>query len=255
MRGNHGSVVGLHQRGTTYVHRLPAQARIVAATVCVVAVVATPRASFWAFGVHFSLVVTAAAAAKLSPRLIARRLRVEVPFLAFAVLLPFVGRPPRVDVAGLALSRPGLWAAWNVAAKGTLGVLIAIVVASTTAPADLVRGLERLRVPRVLTGITGFMIRYLDLIVRDAERMCIARLSRGYRPRWLGQARVVATSAGTLFIRTYERGERVHRAMLARGYAGTLPPADDDRSPSPVMLAAALPTLAVATMVLARVVS
>ena len=128
---------------------------------------------------------------------------------------------------GLSLSEPGLWAAWNIVAKGTLGVLAAIVLASTTPVADLLLGLERLRVPRVLTSIAGFMVRYLDVIAGEAARMRIARASRGYDPRWLWQARAIAASAGTLFVRSYERGERVHLAMCSRGYAGV-----DARSPA-----------------------
>ncbi len=53
--------------------------------------------------------------------------------------------------------------------------------------------------------------------------MRVARLSRGHNPRWIWQARAVAHSAGALFIRSYERGERVYLAMLARGYDGAMP--------------------------------
>ena len=95
-----------------------------------------------------------------------------------------------------------------------------IVLAATTPVAELLRGLERLRVPRVLVAIAGFMVRYLDVIAGEVRRMRVARLSRGHDPRWIWQARAVAASAGTLFIRSYERGERVHLAMLSRGYAG-----------------------------------
>ena len=72
------------------------------------------------------------------------------------------------------------------------------------------------------------MIRYLDVIADDMRRMRVARQSRGYDPRWLWQVRAVATSAGALFIRSYERGERVHLAMLARGYAGSMPLSDEE---------------------------
>ena len=51
----------------------------------------------------------------------------------------------------------------------------------------------------------------------------MARESRGHDPRWIWQARAVASSAGALFIRSYERGERVHLAMLSRGFAGSMP--------------------------------
>jgi cobalt/nickel transport system permease protein len=67
------------------------------------------------------------------------------------------------------------------------------------------------------------MIRYLELISDELGRMRIAMTSRGYDPRWITQARPIAASAGALFIRTYERGERVHAAMVARGFTGEMP--------------------------------
>jgi cobalt/nickel transport system permease protein len=58
------------------------------------------------------------------------------------------------------------------------------------------------------------------VVVDDLQRMRIARESRGAPPGWLGQLRAVAAGVGALFVRTYERGERVHQAMLARGWTG-----------------------------------
>jgi cobalt/nickel transport system permease protein len=75
----------------------------------------------------------------------------------------------------------------------------------------------------VITAIAGFMVRYLGIVAGEGRRMHVARQSRGYDPRWLWQARGIAASAGTLFVRSYERGERVYLAMLSRGYDGTMP--------------------------------
>jgi cobalt/nickel transport system permease protein len=93
--------------------------------------------------------------------------------------------------------------------------------------AELLAGLERLRLPRALTTIAGFMVRYADVIADEVRRMRIARISRGHDPRWIWQARAVASSAGTLFIRSYERGERVYLAMVSRGYTGSMPVLQD----------------------------
>jgi cobalt/nickel transport system permease protein len=147
---------------------------------------------------------------------------IEVPFVLFAVLLPIVGRPPRVDVLWFSLSESGLWAAWNIIAKATIGVAASIVLASTTPVPQLLAGLERLRVPRVMVAIAGFMARYGDVIGDEVRRMEIARRSR-LGGAGLGQLRALATTAGTLFIRSYERGERISRAMESRGYAGSMP--------------------------------
>ena len=128
---------------------------------------------------HAGLIVLAALIGSVPLLVVARRLVIEVPFLLFAVLLPFVGRGPRVDVLGLSLSEAGLWAAWNIVAKGTLGVAATVVMASTTSIPHILAGLERLRVPRTLVSITAFMIRYGDVIGDEVRRMRIARESRG----------------------------------------------------------------------------
>jgi len=195
----------------------------VATLAFVIAVVATPREAFWAFGAHAALVVAAAAAARLTPGFLLRRLLIETPFLLFAVFLPWVGRGERIEVIGLSLSRSGLWAAWYIVAKATLGAAASVILAATTRVPDLLKGFSRLRFPRVLTAMMGFMIRYLDVVIGELGRMRTALRSRAYRARWIGEARALAAVAGTLFIRSYERGERVYLAMQARGYRGVMP--------------------------------
>jgi cobalt/nickel transport system permease protein len=71
--------------------------------------------------------------------------------------------------------------------------------------------------------IMGFMVRYLDVVTDELRRMHVARESRGFSARNPRHWPVIAKSAGVLFIRSYERGERVHLAMLSRGYDGRMP--------------------------------
>jgi len=241
----HVHALYVHQRGR--LHRLAPQAKLVALVLFVLAVVATPREAFGAFALLAALVAAVAVTGGLSLRRLARRLLIEAPFLAFAVFLPFVGHGPRTDVAGLSLSTAGLWGAWNIVAKGTLGVAASLVVASTTPVSQLLHGLERLHLPRVVTAIAGFMVRYLDVTTGELQRLSIARQSRGHDPRWIWQARAVAATAGTLFVRSFERGERVHLAMVSRGFDGTLPQLDEQHAPASEWLAClAVPALAAA---------
>jgi cobalt/nickel transport system permease protein len=244
----HRSTTGLLHEGDGPVHRLAPEAKIAAALLFVLAVVATPAHEAWAFGVDALVVAAVAVVARLPLAVVLHRLRIELPFLAFAVFLPIVGRRPRTSVIGLSLSEPGLWGAWNLVAKGTLGVLAAIVLVGTTPVSELLAGLRRLRVPATLTTIAGLMVRYLDVIVDEAARMRVARLSRADDPRRLWQARGVAATGGALFVRSYERGERVHLAMRARGFDGTVPDLHH-REPAAGAWLAALPPL-VATIVL-----
>ncbi len=189
----------------------------------VVAVVATPVTAVWAFAAHLVVVLACAALGRVGPAFLARRLTVELPFLAFAAALPFVAAGERVELLGVAVSRDGLAQAFGLVARATLGVALVIVLAATTPARAMLGGLERLRLPPVIVAVTSFMIRYSTVVVGEMRRMSIARRSRGYAPRSLLSCRAIAASLGTLFIRSYERGERVHLAMCSRGYAGTMP--------------------------------
>jgi cobalt/nickel transport system permease protein len=195
-------------------------------------VVAAPRQAVAVYLVQGLVVAGAAVALGLGLRSLARRLVIEAPFLAFALLLPLVGRGERTDVWFLSLSRPGLWAAWSILAKATLGLAVSVLLTATTPVPALLSGLERLRLPRPLVLIASFMVRYLQVLQEEAARMRIARLSRAQDPGWFWQGRAVAATAGALFVRAYERGERVHLAMLSRGWTGVLAPFDHRRPPA-----------------------
>ncbi|MFB9467257.1 cobalt ECF transporter T component CbiQ [Streptomyces cinereospinus] len=217
----------LYRRGSSPVHALPPHTKLAAAFAFVVVVVSTPREAVWAFGGYAVLLAVVAALARIPPLFLLKRLLIEVPFVAFAVLLPFVAEGGRVEVLGVSLSVSGLWGAWNVLAKGTLGVTASVLLAATTELRELLLGLERLRLPPLLVQIASFMIRYGDVISGEMRRMRIARESRGFQARGPRHWGVLAKSAGALFIRSYERGERVHLAMLSRGYTGVMPVIDE----------------------------
>lgn len=213
-------------------------------------VVATDRERFWAFALYLLLLGAVAVAARIPLKLLLRRMVVEVPFVIFAVALPFLSQGERMTVVGVSMSAEGLLAAWNIVAKATLGVIGSILLAATTEPRTLLLGAQRLRLPQLLVQIASFMLRYVEVILDEMRRMRIARESRAFVARDLRHLPVVARSAGALFIRSYERGERVHLAMLSRGYTGTMPIIDDVRgSASQWALAATLPAAAVTILI------
>ncbi|MFD4635151.1 cobalt ECF transporter T component CbiQ [Streptomyces sp. NPDC058284] len=217
----------LYRQGRSPVHALPPHTKLAAVFCFVIVVVSTPREAMWAFGLYAVLLGVVAYAARVPAGFLLKRLLIEIPFVAFAVLMPFVAQGERVDVLGLSLSVNGLWGAWNVLAKGTLGVAASVLLAATTELRALLLGLQRLRLPPLLVQIASFMIRYGDVITDEMRRMKIARESRGFEARGVRQWGVLAKSAGALFIRSYERGERVHLAMVSRGYTGSMPVIDE----------------------------
>lgn len=227
----------LYRAGNSPVHLMAPQVKIVAAFLFVCCVVATPPRAFWAFGAYLAVLLAIWAFARIPVGWFAKRALLEAPFIVLVVLLPFSQGGQRVDLLGMSMSEPGLLAAWNILAKGTLGVLTSLTLAGSTPMRDLVLGLQRLRAPSVVITIVTLMLRYVGVIVGEARRMRLARISRGHDPRLITQAGATARTVGSLFVRAYERGERVHLAMLARGWNGTMPGLHEVRTGSGQWLA------------------
>lgn len=223
MGAGHTHAMYVHQHSP--VHHLAPEVKIVIALALTITVVATPRESLRVFAGYAVIILLLAFLARVPALWLAKRSLIEVPFVATALLLPFFASGPTVDVLGIALSVDGLWAGWNILIKGTLGVLIALLLAATTPARDLLLGLDRLRTPQAMTQIALFMLRYLEVLADEARRMRVARLSRLDDPRFLWQVKGFASGLGTLFLRAFERGERVYLAMRSRGYNGRLPAA------------------------------
>ncbi len=213
----------LYRAGVTGVHRAPTEVKLVCLVIFVFAVVATPREMFWPYLAFAVILLVVWRLAAIPVRWILPRMLIEAPFVVLAVLLPFAESGERVQVAGLSLSVTGLYAAWGIVVKGTLGVAASLTFAATTQARELPLALSRLGVPATITPIFVMMLRYVDLLSAEIRRMQIARAARGDSPRLLNQAGAIAKGVGSLFLRSYERGERVHLAMMSRGFSGTIP--------------------------------
>jgi cobalt/nickel transport system permease protein len=172
----------------------------------------------------------AARVSKIPLPLLFKRALIEIPFIFFAILMPFFGTGEKFEIAGIELYREGLLAGTSIVVKGTLGVLAAVILSTTTTAREILRGLERLKLPAVMVQIASFMLRYVNVISDEMERMKVARESRGFVATGIKHWKVLATSAAALFIRSYERGERVHLAMLSRGFDGNLPSLENNKA-------------------------
>jgi len=222
----------------TALHDAPPQAKVIALLAFALSVAFVPAGAWWPFAVDACLVVAVAIWARVPARSLAVRLAIEIPFVAFVVVLP------------LAAGHAGLLLAGAIAAKATLVVLATGVLGATTTAPEIVAGLERLRVPPTFTAIGALAVRYLQVVAEELRRVNTARIARGHDARWLWQARAVAQSSGTLAVRCLNRGERVHGAMLARGWDGRMPnvgaaaTASESASATAAAVAFALPALA-----------
>lgn len=214
----------------------------------------TPITHLLSYLSFFALIITVILIARLPLLTVFKRSLIEIPFVLFAILMPFFGTGESYQVAGLTLYREGILAGTAIVAKGTLGVLGAITLSSTSTAREILRGLELLKLPALMVNIASFMLRYLNVVTDEMERMRIARASRGFEARGIRDWRILSSVIATLFMRSYERGERVHLAMLSRGFTGVIPRTPEEPPARDKYLQALLlPSLALIISLLARI--
>ena len=183
-----------------------------------------------------SLVLVAAVLAEINPLHLFKRSRIVFPFVlaAFPLIFTLPGEPlTRFQIGDtiIHLSQPGLYRFLSISLKSWISIQAAILLTITTSFPGILMALRSMHVPRIFVEIISLMWRYLFIIGEEARRMLNARASRsGQAPdnlqkpggSVLWRAKVTGGMAGSLFLRSMERSERVYQAMLARGYEGEL---------------------------------
>lgn len=194
--------------------RVDERVKIVAALVFVAAVVATPLGAWRFLAAEGLLLAFALGLSGIDPRDLWGR------WLGFLVLIGFLA----VMVALAHPLRATLGAgpvALAIVAKNGLAFAAMLVLANTSSMPRLLGALRSLGAPAVLVATLLFMYRYLFVFTDELERMLMARRARSFRRSGRLGWELLTSSIGVLFLRAFERGERVHAAMLARGWDGT----------------------------------
>jgi len=217
-----------------------------------------PVGSFAALAVAWLVLVAVSVLSRIGPVRMVRGSFIALPFIVAALPLLFTRKGDPIGTVDLwlfdlTLSGEGLRMVLTIMLKSWVSVQAATLLVFTTPFHDLLEGLARLKLPVLMVAIISLMYRYLAVLTGEANRMMRARASRAAvlpgarRPGAVWQARVVGNMVGALFIRSYERSERVYLAMQSRGYSGHVRHIHDRPFPRPqlAILAMAVAVLAV----------
>ncbi len=217
------------------IHRLDPRVKVMGTVFFILSNVLLPDGSWLAFAASWLLVVLISRLAKLSLKFIITRSLIALPFALAAITAIFTlpGNPVYVWSIGpwtLTATDAGLIRFASILLRSWISVQMAIVLTATTQFPDLIHALRHLKVPDILVSTISFMYRYLFVLSDETLRLLRAREARsaqltqgsksGGSIFW--RAKIAGNMAGQLFLRSYERSERVYNAMLARGYFGTL---------------------------------
>lgn len=220
----------------SFVHRLDPRIKVAITVVFILSNALLPDGAWFAFGLSWLFLLLANVLSNLGVTFTFKRSFVALPFALVAITVLFSGTGQPLSsfhflLWDLTITDFGLLRFASILVRSWLSVQVAILLVATARFPDIVHALEHWRVPSILTTIIAFLYRYLFVLGDEVFRLMRAREARSAARRGDGQrsgrsvawrARIAGHMAGQLFLRSYERSDRVYNAMLARGYAGRL---------------------------------
>jgi cobalt/nickel transport system permease protein len=209
--------------GATHTHgpldRFDARIKLVTTLAFVIAVVLTPIGWWGILALEAVIFAIILAISRLPVSDLARRWIRFAPLVLFLAAVIAPGHPARPSF--------GFWAVWGtIVAKNSLAFGAIVVLSAVTPFARILTAMRQLGVPSVLVATLHFMVRYIHVLGEELGRMVQARRARSFRRNSLDFGMLTGL-IGVLFVRAMERGERVHNAMLARGWDGSIRSLDD----------------------------
>ncbi len=220
-----------YRPGESVLHALDARIKFILTVAFILSVALAPIAAWPIYVLLLAIALAAAVASELGVAYVLKRALLALPFALAA--LPSLFTLPGATLFSLRIgpwvlnaTEPGLQRLISIMLKSWISVQAAIILTATTQFPDLLVAMRAVRIPRLLVAILGLMWRYLFVLVDEAIRLMRARDARSGSPTGRGggavgwRAQVTGGMAGNLFLRGYERSERIYAAMAARGYDG-----------------------------------
>ncbi|WAI02455.1 cobalt ECF transporter T component CbiQ [Methanogenium organophilum] len=229
----HLATIERDAQGTSRVHLLDARVKILITFAAIITMVAMPYTPavyplalcwFILFTIWWSL-------SGLSPRVFFWRYLMTLPFGMFIIIFQIFFENPYYDVFtpivtlpfGISIYAQSVEFATILALKFTACIIWVILLSSTTPMEELLKGARRLGLPSVMALSLGMMIRYLFVFAEMYAEINNALAVRHFNAfsrnlPYRYRMRILAYTIGTMFLRSYEQGERTYTAMLCRGY-------------------------------------
>ena len=206
-------------------HKLAPRTRILCTLLLVFATGLTPNGHWWTWAIYGLAVASILLVSKVTFSVLLKRLAVELGFVGVVLLgTLFRGGGTVLWAWGpLQITTVGLTVLGSVTIKAVLSLLMLNLLTLTTSVSALLNALIELRTPPLLVAILASMYRYIGVLIAEFNIMRRAAASRNLMNNNRSIRLVVGNMIGGLFIRTYDRGNRIHQAMLSRGYQGVLP--------------------------------
>ena len=209
--------------------RLDPRTKIISFLLIILCLILFPVKSVKDYGLFFLLILVIALLSRVTPKQILKKLILLIPFILFiTMLIPFFKEGHtywsiKIGKLELDIAYEGIQTFIKIFIKSSLSILLIVIASFTITFSDFLKGLEMLHFPRLLVMLMSFMYRYIFVLLDEAKRLMRARSIRYFGSRYIEQFKIIGYIIGILFIRTFERAEKIYSAMVTRGFNGEVP--------------------------------
>ncbi len=215
------------------IHQLDARVKIIVAFAAIIAMVSIPYSPivFTVGVVFFIFFVILWILTRLSPMVYIKRALLIIPLWGIVILFQVFLKNPYYSVYttvatlpfGINIYAESIQFAFILFVKFIITISFIILLSSTTKVQDMLDGGRRLGLPAEFALALGMMIRYLFVFGYMYRKIVQTLETKAFNPfdrnlPWRYRVRQIGYTIGTMFIRSYEQGERVYTSMLCRGY-------------------------------------
>jgi cobalt/nickel transport system permease protein len=237
MQTTHSHHLSLHSK--SQLHAISPQSKIFFTLLIVTSIAFSKIMNPFQIFSHALIVFLFFRLSKIPVKTYLKRLTIDIPFILFALFLPFLssGNDDTVlTFLSINVYRTGILEMFAILFKATAGVSMGIILTATTTNIEIIYGLQKLKLPSILIAIMSFAIRYIDVFIDEFKRVKISMRSRGYLEKGIKTLFPMAYASGAMLIRGYERGERVYLSMISRGFTGVVELQDREYNQSNYLL-------------------
>jgi len=206
----------------TPLHRLDPRAKVLTAVVFIFSVVSFGKYEIAGLLPFFFYPAVLIGLGNLPLSFLLRKLLLVSPFVIFiGIFNPWLDRQILVQLGPIGIS--GGWISFfSLILRFILTVGAALLLIASTGFSTICMALEKLGAPRVLVIQLLMLYRYLFVLVGESIRMIRAHSLRSFNGKGRIGYQVFLQMLGNLLLRTLDRAQRIHLAMLSRAFTGEI---------------------------------
>ncbi len=217
------SFIDKYSKLNSTVHRLDPRIKLLMTFLGIIIIVSEPPGKILPFAFYGVAVLILMLLSRIPLGFIIKRFLILSPFILMAALFFPVSLWLTNDEQIVNLQHPAFKVALSIFLKAGLSVILLILLISTDKFHNLLLGLRKLKMPKLIGVIAALMYRYVFILSDEALKTKRARESRTPGKLKVNKMKVFSNQMAMIFLRSWERSKIIYHSMLSRGFNGEFP--------------------------------